>query len=125
MGQHRRMAEKVGAAIDEFAHLVSSDLPAALDTLSRARVVLVQSVNSYIAYLGDCVSAAVLNPKIDKWRKAYDTVVDLRRSYSEHITLYTSTTIKEQWESYKASCQVLIRAMRQHLAQVIAWEAID
>lgn len=125
MGHHRQLAEKVAAAIDTFANLVSADSPAAMDALSRARVVLVQSVNSYIAYFGECISAASHHPKADLWRKEYNTVFELRRSYSDHITRYTADAIKAEWESYKVNCQRLIRAMRQHLQQVAAWDAID
>ncbi len=125
MSQYRQLAKQVSTTIASFEHLVATETPADFETLGRARVVLVQCVNAYIAYLGSIVEPAGGDPQLRLWKEAHKKVVALRAKYSEHIGLYSASTIKADWTGYCSGCHDLVVAMRKHLAEVSAWRPID
>lgn len=118
MIQHHRLAGKVSAAINAFEDLMTEELPDSIDALAKARVVLVQSVNAYIAHLGTLAGGTVEKGGSSSWKEAHDHVVELRRRYSSHIGRFNASAIKADWSSYRASCQILMAAMRDHLSGV-------
>jgi len=125
MRLHRKMAEEVSAAIDGFAHLVSSDVPAPMDDLSRARLILVQSVNKYVSYFSQCLAAVASHSDLEAWKEEFERVCELRRTYSEHIARYSASLIQAHWSDYTMNCHRLIQGMNRHLRYVQSLKAID
>lgn len=124
MGRHHQLADQVASTIASFEHLISTDAPASFDELGKARIVLVQSVNAYIAHFGTIVAAEDRTiPSF--WREAYRSVVDLRATYSAHIGRFSASAIKHDWPAYRRGCTDLMLGMRQHLKAVSSWQPID
>ncbi|MGP7795612.1 hypothetical protein [Sphingomonas sp. CLY1604] len=125
MGRHLQLARQVEADIAFFEDLVSGDAPETLEGLAKARLVLVQSVNAYLAHLAPLVSIGNDQERLRPWREAYAEAAAMRATYSQHIGRFSASTIQTQWEEYRRSCRDLIDGMRSHLAEVTSWKAID
>lgn len=125
MSRHLILADDVGVTITLFERLVSGERPDNAAALSKARIALVQSVNSYIAHLGTIVRDGGADVRMQPWQEAYDRIVELRRRYSHHIGRFDASAIQTDWRGYQQACGALISDMRQHLDEVRAWKPID
>ena len=118
MRKIRSLGVEVSAAVTLFEQLINSEVPADTEALSKARVRLVRAVNMYIAYLGPRVGGSDADEGTAHLKEALGKAVELRKSYSEHIARFDSSSVSANWPTYRASCLRLIEGMREHLKDV-------
>ncbi len=124
MGRHRELAADVRSTLATFQNLTATHAIANPEAFAKARLALVQAVNGYIGHLGACVERLGNSPCRRQWAAEHARVVDLRRSYSEHIARFSAVTAGKDWPAYRASSERLMASMRRHLDQVMGWAPI-
>lgn len=125
MTKHRDLGRSVEEAMISFERLVAVRSEPDVLALGRARVVLVQRVNVYIAHLGLLIREKRDLENLCAWRQAYADLVELRGRYSEHIALFSPASTQANWQAYQESSRGLIMAMQAHIKEVSAWKPID
>lgn len=119
------LGRSVEEAMVSFERLVAVRSEPDVLALGRARVVLVQRVNAYIAHLGLLIKEKRDLENLPAWRQAYADLVELRRRYSEHIARFSPASTQADWQAYQESSRGLIMAMQAHIKELSAWKPID